>query len=139
MFTYQGERIKQVSTRAWYQALARASGTYLRFRDKLSKPDLVIHQTRILLRELPPHLQSMATFTLQTGLRAANVTGLTWDQVDLARKLAWIHPDQAKARKAIPVPLNETAVQVLRAPTRKVTAQIRHNHRISAAQPDCKS
>jgi integrase len=73
------------------------------------------HEARILLRELPLHLQTMATFTLATGLRAANVTGLTWEQVDLARKLAWIHPDQAKARKAIAVPLNDTAMQVLRA------------------------
>ena len=52
---------------------------------------------------------------LATGLRAANVTGLTWEQVDLSRKLAWVHPDQAKARKAIAVPLNDTAMQVLRA------------------------
>ena len=57
------------------------------------------HQARALLRELPPHLCDMASFTLATGLRAANVTGLTWEQVDLSRKLAWIHPDQAKARK----------------------------------------
>jgi integrase len=40
--------------------------------------------------------------------------GLTWEQVDLSRKLAWIHPDQAKARKAIAVPLNDTALQVVR-------------------------
>ena len=71
-------------------------------------------QAQALLRELPPHLRAMAIFTLQTGLRRANVTGLTWEQVDLARKLAWIHPDQAKARKAIAVPLNDTAMQVLR-------------------------
>jgi len=180
------------------------------------------HQARTLLRELPAHLRDMATFTLATGLRAANVTGLTWEQLDLSRKLAWIHPDQAKARKAIAVPLNHTALQVVRSqvgrhpvrvftyegkpvrqvstaawykalkragiddfrwhdlrhtwacraerrssryrssrvgkprrwcdatrispqniwrsmpPTRKVTTQIRHNHRISAAQPDCK-
>ena len=169
----------------------------------------------------------MATFTLATGLRAANVTGLTWEQVDLARKLAWIHPDQAKARKAIARATQrhgaggragaegqasgagvylqgaagqageqESVVQgtearrnrglslarsaahlgelaragrnaalrvtgarrlgdgedgaALCAPrprniwrsmpaTRKVTAQIRHKHRISTAQPDCKS
>ena len=71
-------------------------------------------QARALLRELPSHLQSMTAFTLATGLRAANVTGLTWEQVDLSRKLAWIHPDQAKARKAIAVPLNDTAMQVAR-------------------------
>ncbi len=71
-------------------------------------------QARALLRELPSHLQDMATFTFATGLRAANVTGLSWGQVDLSRKLAWIHPDQAKARKAILVSLNDTALQVLR-------------------------
>ena len=43
----------------------------------------------------------MAAFSLATGLRAANVTGLQWKQVDLTRRLAWVHPDQAKARKAI--------------------------------------
>jgi len=31
----------------------------------------------------------------------------------LDRRLAWIHPDQAKARKAIPVPLNAEAVAVI--------------------------
>ena len=30
------------------------------------------------------------------------------------RRLAWIHPDQAKARKAIAVPLNAEAVVILR-------------------------
>ncbi len=34
------------------------------------------------------HLQSIDSFTLATGLRAANVTRLTWEQVDLSRKLA---------------------------------------------------
>jgi hypothetical protein len=37
----------------------------------------LLKQARALLRELPPHLRDMATFTLATGLRAANVTGLT--------------------------------------------------------------
>ena len=41
-----------------------------------------------LLAELPEHLADMAAFSLATGLRAANVTGLTWSQVDLTRKLA---------------------------------------------------
>jgi integrase len=46
-------------------------------------------------------------------LRAANVAKLRWSAVDLARRLAWIHPDEAKARKAIPVPLNGEAVSIL--------------------------
>jgi integrase len=70
-------------------------------------------QAAALLKELPPHLRDMATFSLATGLRAANVTGLTWEQVDLERKMAFVHPDQAKARKAIPVPLNDAAMDVV--------------------------
>jgi len=66
-----------------------------------------------LLTELPEHLADMAAFSLATGLRAANVTGLQWKQVDLARQLAWIHPDQAKARKAIAVPLNTEAMALV--------------------------
>ena len=38
----------------------------------------------------------------------------TRTQVDLARRVAWIHPDQAKGRKAIPVPLNAEAVLLVR-------------------------
>jgi len=66
-----------------------------------------------LLAVLPEHLADMAAFSLATGLRAANVTGLQWSQVDLARHLAWVHPDQAKARRAIAVPLNAHAMALL--------------------------
>ena len=66
-----------------------------------------------LLAELPEHLADMAAFSLATGLRAANVTGLQWQQVDLARQLAWVHPAQAKARRAIAVPLNAEALSVV--------------------------
>ena len=67
-----------------------------------------------LLQELPAHLRAMAKLSLETGLRKSNVTGLQWSQVDLVRRCAWIHPDQAKARKAIAVPLSAAAVIVLR-------------------------
>lgn len=66
-----------------------------------------------LLAELPEHLAAMARFSLETGLRQANVTGLQWSQVDMLRRCAWIHPDQAKARKAIAVPFSAEAFAVL--------------------------
>jgi integrase len=59
-------------------------------------------------------LADTVRFSLETGLRRSNVTGLQWSQVDLVRMTAWIHPDQAKARKAIPVPLSRVAVEVIR-------------------------
>ncbi|GAB1233585.1 site-specific integrase [Ferrigenium sp. UT4] len=74
---------------------------------------LTPEQVNTLLKELPPHLQDMMLFALSTGLRQANVLKLEWSQVDMARKVCWIHPDQAKARKAIHVPLNSSAMDVL--------------------------
>jgi integrase len=67
-----------------------------------------------LLAALPEHLAAMVRFTLATGLRAANVTGLTWSQVDLSRRVAWVHADEAKDGVALNVPLNDEAVLVLR-------------------------
>jgi integrase len=67
-----------------------------------------------LLAELPAHLADMVGFSLATGLRRSNVTGLQWSQVNLEKCVAWIHADQAKARKAIPVPLNSSAVAIIR-------------------------
>lgn len=76
---------------------------------------LTREQARRLLAELPAHLKAMAQFSLATGLRQRNVSYLQWDQVDVSRGVAWIHPDQAKAGRAIGVPLNEDALAVLRA------------------------
>ena len=67
-----------------------------------------------LLCALPEHLADMVKFALHTGLRQRNVTQLEWSQIDMPNKVAWIHPDQAKAGKGIPVPLNDEAVAVLR-------------------------
>ncbi len=67
-----------------------------------------------LFKELPNHVEAMARFTLATGLREANVTGLLWEQIDMQRHCAWIHGDQAKAGKDIAVPLNDNAISVIR-------------------------
>jgi integrase len=63
---------------------------------------------------LPVHLSTMARFALATGLREANVTGLQWSQIDLARRVAWIHADQAKNGRSLGIPLNKEAVVLLR-------------------------
>jgi integrase len=68
-----------------------------------------------LYKELPKHLKPLASFALATGMRQANVTGLRWNQVDLKRKVAWIHADESKSEKAIGIPLSDEAVQILQA------------------------
>jgi integrase len=53
-------------------------------------------------------------FALATGLRQSNVLGLEWSHVNLKAAHAWVGASQSKNRKPIAVPLNETAVAVLR-------------------------
>jgi integrase len=75
---------------------------------------LTYAESEKLLKELPWHLAAMMRFTLATGLRETNVTFLEWSQVDLQKRCAWIHADQAKGKKSIAVPLNDNALAVLR-------------------------
>lgn len=75
---------------------------------------LTRREAKRLLEELPEHQADLARFALATGLRKANVVGLKWEQIDLHRGVAWVHPDEAKGRKAIAVPLNRDAVYVVR-------------------------
>ncbi|MCH8261438.1 MAG: site-specific integrase [Proteobacteria bacterium] len=75
---------------------------------------LTREEAQRLLSELPYHLAEMMRFSLATGLRQGNVVKLEWSQVDLTRHCAWVHADQAKAGKAIPVPLNGDAIAVLK-------------------------
>jgi len=77
-----------------------------------------------LITQLPSHLADMTRFTLATGLRESNVLELEWSQIDLQRRVAWIHPDQAKAGKAIGVPLNDDAIAVIKSQIGKHSARI---------------
>lgn len=68
-----------------------------------------------LYTELPAHLKAPALFAVETGFRQANVLGLTWAQVDLYRRVAWIDAADAKSRAGIGVPLSDGAIAALRA------------------------
>ena len=54
-------------------------------------------QGQLLLEELPPHQGDIVMFALSTGLRQSNVLRLEWSQVDLERRVAWIHADQSQS------------------------------------------
>jgi len=70
-------------------------------------------QAKALLAELQEHQRDMVLFALATGLRQGNVTGLCWLQVDLRRKTAWVHGDDAKNGDDLHVSLNDIAMDVL--------------------------
>ena len=76
---------------------------------------LTHEQWKKLHGELPPHQARMAAFAVNTGLRQANVLSLTWDKVDLERRLVWVEGYDMKTKKPIPVPLNNGAYYVLKA------------------------
>jgi len=77
-------------------------------------PVLTREQAAALLETLPPHLEAIAGFALATGLRDANVRLLKWADIDLAQRMALISGEDAKAGEIIPVPLNESAIEILR-------------------------
>ncbi len=89
-------------------------------KEKLSKKDktrirwLTRQEATRLVKELPDHLSLPFRFGLNTGLRATNIRELEWEQVDMVRKVAWVHPDEAKAGNAIAFPLNEEAMEIIR-------------------------
>ena len=63
---------------------------------------------------LPTHQKQLTRFALATGLLQANVLGLKWHDVDMERRTAWVHADEAKGGESIGVPLNNEAIAVLR-------------------------
>ena len=67
----------------------------------------------------PHYFADLIIFSLNTGLRQGNVLGLKWNQVDLERKVAWYHPDEMKAGRALGVALNDTAIEVIKRQTGK--------------------
>jgi integrase len=85
-------------------------------KDKKKKPrKWITHaQWLKLYAELPSHMKPMAEFALETGLRQANVLGLRWSQVDLARSFVWLEAQEMKDDDALPVPLSKRAVEILR-------------------------
>lgn len=74
---------------------------------------LTPEQAAQLLEELPEHHLQPVLFALATGLRQSNVLNLTWQQVDLKRRTAWLFGDQVKNGEDLHISLNDTAMAVL--------------------------
>lgn len=121
------ERELTPSTQNKYMALIRAilncceEWEWIERAPKFKKRKEVKKRVRWITREeshrllfcLPKHQRAPVRLALELGLRKSNLYSLTWEQIDLDRKCAWIHGDQAKAGDSISIPLNENAVQIL--------------------------
>jgi integrase len=71
-------------------------------------------EAKILLTNLPDYLRDIAIFSLATGLREQNVLGITWEQIDTERHVAWVYEDETKNGQSLAVPLNSNAMNVLK-------------------------
>jgi len=89
-------------------------------------------QAKALVSILPPGLQEAVGFAFLTGLRKSNVFGLTWDRVDIPRRMAWVMPVQTKAKNLIVCPLSTPAVAVLERLQRPHAAGL-----VFGVQPPC--
>lgn len=142
---YADRQLSEVTRDNVHAALSfcRTAGTYMRYRSMIAailnlaklagwlpNPPLLAvrrdkktpkrkwitrEQWERLHKELPTHLKPAATFAIETGLRQDNVLGLTWDRVDLERRLVWVEAEDTKGNEAIAVPLNGTALATLAA------------------------
>ena len=70
-------------------------------------------QAEALLGRLPEHQREVVLFALATGLRQRNILDLTWDRVDVERRIATIGEGDTKNQDALGVPLNDIALGVL--------------------------
>lgn len=70
-------------------------------------------QAERLIAELPERYRKPVRFALLTGLRRANVFGLTWDKVDLAAGTVIVEASTAKGKRRFIVPLNASAKALL--------------------------
>src|SRR3546814_5282629 len=80
---------------------------------KIRVRHLTHEQAEALLEALPDHQREVVLFALTTGLRQGNILGLTWDRVDMARRMATIGHGDTKNGNALGVPVNEVALAVV--------------------------
>jgi integrase len=71
------------------------------------------NQITRLLGELPEHLNLIVRFALATGLRESNIVNLEWPSVNIGRRVAVVSADDTKTGKALGIPLNSDAMDVI--------------------------
>ena len=57
---------------------------------------LTEEESKRLFAEIAPHFFPVVMFAITTGLRRSNVTDLEWSQVDLDKRMAWMHRTKRK-------------------------------------------
>jgi integrase len=82
-------------------------------------------------------LADMVRFSLATGLRESNVTGLEWSRVDLERRVMWVEGYQSKNGEAFHIPLSAEAILVLRRQQEKLQCRLEEKRRMGPDARRC--
>jgi integrase len=75
---------------------------------------ITLEEAEHVKSELPDHLASAMEFTLHTGFRESNTANLEWSEINFDRCHAFVPASKSKSRKAIAVPLNARAMEVVK-------------------------
>ena len=72
------------------------------------------HGDFLKLRDaMPEHLKGLVTFAYKTGWRLSEVTGLTWDKVDLNQRVVRLDPGETKNNEARTVFMDDEVLEVV--------------------------
>lgn len=104
--------ILNAAERQWQWGNRAPRLRYYKMRTNVGKA-LTVEEWGRLELQLPPHLRLAATFSISTGLRAAKVFGLQWNQVNQRSRTLTFAGTENKLGNSIP--LNASALEILKA------------------------
>lgn len=79
--------------------LGRVPNIKVRQKKEIRVRWLTQEEAARLIKCMPDVIKPVVIFALATGLRRSNILNLEWSQLDLQRKVAWIHPEEQKVGK----------------------------------------
>ena len=71
-----------------------------------------------LLREVPLETKPIIEFAIATGLRKSNILNMKWDQIDRGNRIIYL--PKTKSGKALQLPLNDWALEILKGVPRHI-------------------
>lgn len=76
-------------------------------------------------RAHPQELKAAILLAIETGLREGRLASLRWEQVDLQEGVVWIKTkDEEHKQQLLPVPLSDTAVQIIKGLPRAISGSV---------------
>lgn len=89
-------------------------------RDRIMSPE----EEERILAECSAEMRLAVVLAVETGMRAGEVFGLRWSQIDLAGRVVRLAAAETKARKARTVPLSQRALDALTATPRRIDGRV---------------